>query len=109
MAQDVPPAEPLVLTGALTLQTMEAVHARLIGLADQERVAIDCSEATEVDVSFVQLLLAARGTALESGRTVTLTQPASGALLDTIERGGFLNTCAEKSSADWMFWLEAGS
>ncbi len=109
MSQDVPPADPLVLTGALTLQTMEAVHAQLMGLADRDHVAIDCSEATEVDVSLVQLILAARSAARQSDRTLTLMQPAAGALLDTLERGGFLHLCTEKPDADQKFWLGAGS
>jgi ABC-type transporter Mla MlaB component len=109
MSQDAPLDGPLVLTGALTLQSMETVHARLMGLADREHLAIDCSDGTEVDVSLVQLILAARNSARQAGRTVTLTQPAAGALLDTLERGGFLNPCAEKSDAERMFWLEAGS
>ncbi len=44
-------------------------------------IAVDCADAAEVDVSFIQLLLAARRTAQARGKCLALSAPASGALL----------------------------
>jgi anti-anti-sigma regulatory factor len=109
MPRDPQPNEPLSLTGALTLQAVEAIQASLMRLSDRDHLAIDCRAATEVDVSVVQLILSARDSARQAGRSVTLTHPAEGALLDTLQRGGFLTTGAQQPDAEQDFWLKAGS
>jgi anti-anti-sigma regulatory factor len=93
----------IVLKGPVTLQAVEAIHGQFLALEDRPAITVDCSAATEVDVSLVQLILAARASALASGRSVALAKPADGALLDTLERGGFL------SSAHDEFWLGSRS
>jgi ABC-type transporter Mla MlaB component len=107
MAGNVPAEGRLVLTGAVTLQSAETIHAQILGMAGQAVVEIDCSGATEVDLSLVQLVLAARVSARKSGRTVTLSQPATGALLETLQRGGFLGAAADQPNSDQAFWLQA--
>jgi ABC-type transporter Mla MlaB component len=107
MTGNVPVEDRLVLTGAVTLQSAEAVHAQILEMAGQPVIEIDCSGATEVDLSLVQLILAARVSARNSGRTVTLTQPATGALLETLQRGGFLGPAMDQPNSDQDFWLQA--
>ena len=107
MTGNVPVAGRLVLTGAVTLQSAEAIHAQILEAAGQAVMEIDCSGATEVDLSLIQLILAARVSAQKSGRTVTLTQPAAGALLETLQRGGFLGAAADQPHSDQGFWLQA--
>src|SRR6201747_570738 len=107
MAGNVPVGGKLVLTGAVTLQSAEATHAQILEMAGQAIMEIDCSGATEVDLSLIQLLLAARVSARNSGRTVTLTQPATGALLETLQRGGFLGATTDQPNSDQAFWLQA--
>ncbi|HET6605970.1 MAG TPA: STAS domain-containing protein [Rhodopila sp.] len=109
MPQDPKPNQPLMLTGALTLQAVEAIHASLMRLSDRDHLAIDCRAATEVDLSVVQLILSARTSARQTGRSVTLAYPAEGALLDTLKRGGFLTPGVQKPDAEQDFWLKAGS
>ncbi len=110
MAQELATQGRLALTGALTLQSAEAIHAQLLAMADQPVVEIDCSEATEVDVSVIQLILAARITASRAGRTIRLTQPASGALRETLHQGGFIagaiTAGVGQVSPDQAFWLQ---
>jgi ABC-type transporter Mla MlaB component len=107
MAGNVPVEGRLVLTGAVTLQSAEAIHAQILEMAGQAVVEIDCSGATEVDLSLVQLILAARVSARNSGRTVTLAQPATGALLEALQRGGFLGAAMGQPNSDQAFWLQA--
>lgn len=99
-------AERLLLTGACGLRTVDDLRAQLLDMsAAHTAVEIDCSNADEVDVSFIQLLLAARSSAQRSGRTIRLAHPASGALRDALQRGGFL-TAVDGQEADLTFWLQ---
>jgi ABC-type transporter Mla MlaB component len=97
----------LILAGEITLQSVESIHARLLGMAGEPVVEIDCDGVTEVDLSLVQLILAARSSAQRSARAITLAHPAAGALLETLQRGGFLNDDTDQPSADRAFWTQA--
>jgi anti-anti-sigma regulatory factor len=91
MTQDTIMGACLVLEGALTMRTVETVRATLreaIALLAAP-LAIDCSAATEIDLTFVQLLVATRISAQRLGGTVSLVSAPDGALLDTLTRGGF--------------------
>jgi anti-anti-sigma regulatory factor len=105
MSRKLPVEGRLVLTGEMTLQSADAIHARLLEMAGQPAVEIDCGGITEADISLIQLILAARASAERSGRTLTLAQPAEGALHDALERGGFLSP-GDEASAEQTFWTE---
>jgi hypothetical protein len=106
MTAGVPVRDPIVLTGAISFQSVEAIHAELLEMGDQPVIEIDCSGATEVDLSLIQLILAARVSAKTFGRTIRLSQPAAGALLATLERGGFLGIATDPTCTDQAFWLQ---
>ena len=97
----------LILVGEITLQSVESIHSRLLEMAGEPVVEIDCDGVTEADLSLVQLILAARSSAERSARTITLAHPAAGALLATLQRGGFLNADTDQPSADRAFWTQA--
>jgi ABC-type transporter Mla MlaB component len=97
MARNIPVEGRLVLSGEITLQSVDAIHSRLLEMAGQPVVEIDCSGVTEADLSLVQLILAARASAQKSGRSVVLAQPATGALRNTLQRGGFIGAAADQS------------
>jgi ABC-type transporter Mla MlaB component len=107
MARKVPVKGRLVLTGEITLQSVDSIHSRLLEMAGEPVVEIDCAGVTEADLSLIQLILAARVGAQKSGRTVVLTQPAAGALHETLERGGFLSPGADQPNSDHEFWLRS--
>jgi ABC-type transporter Mla MlaB component len=91
----------LALHEARTLRTADDTHARLLEMSGRHAVLeIDCSAVDEADLSFIQLLLAARESARRSGRTVRLAHPVTGALREALQRGGFL-----EAAADQAFWL----
>jgi ABC-type transporter Mla MlaB component len=100
MTQDTIMGACLRLEGALTMRTVETVRATLReaiaplaavqeGNVSVASLAIDCSAATEIDLTFVQLLVAIRVSAQRLGGTVSLASAPDGALLDTLTRGGF--------------------
>jgi anti-anti-sigma regulatory factor len=84
-------AASVVLEGMLTIRTAEDIHTKLIdALARNTAVVIDCSAAESIDLSFIQLLLAARRSAETAGHTFALAAPASGVLAAALTQGGFL-------------------
>lgn len=87
------PVVPLLFEGPLTVRTIAAVHGTLLAaLAGQQMVQVDCAGAETVDLSFIQLLLAARRSATNAGKQFQLAAPAAGALRTTLEQGGFLSS-----------------
>lgn len=64
-------------------------------------IAIDCCAAAEIDLTFIQLLIAARGSTRASGRRISLASCPDGVLLDTLTRGGF-QVVAEDDGGFWF-------
>jgi hypothetical protein len=95
----------LRFAGALTLPEAEAIRTSLLaGLHSEARVVeLDCTDASEVDVSFLQIVVAARRTAAMKGKSITFSLPAAGALRDALERGGFIR------SPDDAFWMSGST
>jgi anti-anti-sigma regulatory factor len=109
MARTNQTGQKIAFAGAQTISSIAEAHSRLCAMRDgQKSFQIDCSGVTEVDLSFVQLLLAARTSARNDGGRITLSQPASGALRDALLRGGFL-TADGSHGADDGFWQASGA
>ena len=80
----------LSLTGSLTTPRAETIHAEVFAvLSGHPSVAIDCASASEMDVAFIQILIAAHRFAEKSGKSVALAAPPSGLLAETLRRCGF--------------------
>lgn len=107
MSRSIPVEGRLVLAGEMTLQSVDSIHSRLQEMAGQPVVEIDCDDVTEVDLSLIQLILAARSSAEKSGRSLMLTQPAAGALQDALQRGGFLTEDPDHPDPNRAFWTQA--
>ncbi len=71
-------------------------------------IVLDCSGISEVDISFVQLVIAARASANALGRDLRVDPPAEGALLTCLTDGGFLEHTPEIPSDRREFWLNRG-
>jgi ABC-type transporter Mla MlaB component len=79
------------LGGSLSVRSIADTRAILLeALARHDTVQVDCSAAESVDLSLIQLLLAARRGASEDGKELTMAAPATGVLLAALEQGGFL-------------------
>ena len=77
----------LKFSGPLTVRAAKQIRARLTdALRQYPAVTIDCSGATEVDLSFIQLILSARKSASAAAKTLSLAQPADGALLEALRQ-----------------------
>lgn len=91
------PPFALAFSGNLTVIEADDVCARLLSaLAAHDAVAVDCAAAGEIDLTFVQCLIAARRSAAAAGKSLTLAAPASGALREVLQRGGLLDAAGER-------------
>lgn len=78
------------LGGSLTIATAEATHAQLIeALNGASAITLDCAQAREIDVTFLQLMVSAQRAAARAGKTVHLSAPPRGVLADALRRCGF--------------------
>jgi ABC-type transporter Mla MlaB component len=95
----------LVLDGELTIRTITAVHGRLRALLESaDAIELELGGAGPIDISFVQLALAARRSAEAAGKRVVWAKPAAGVLRDVLIRGGFVSPVAGHASAAEAWW-----
>ena len=91
----------LKLSGRLTTPTSDDTHrAMQKALERRGKLVLDCSEASEVDVSFLQLLVAAQREAERSHKTIAFSAPPQGVLADALRRCGFAAPKAAVSLAE---------
>jgi anti-anti-sigma regulatory factor len=109
MPQDPAACVQLALDGALTMRTAEAVRATLRAAIEPAGanippgdVIIDCSAADEIDLTFIQMLVALEVSAGLQGLTVGLAAKPDGVLLDTLTRGGFRVVPASETGRFWF-------
>ncbi|SFA89485.1 STAS domain-containing protein [Rhizobium sp. NFR07] len=101
-------SEPqLALSDNLTVRTISAVRENMLTFIDaHEAATIALADDVQVDISFIQMIEAARIHAETAGKRIALSQPATGALLETLRRSGFLEGM---SAEDAKFWLHQGT
>jgi ABC-type transporter Mla MlaB component len=97
-----PEGRTLSISGALIVRRAEE-FGELFRAAAQASVSLtlEFSEISEADLTFVQLVESLRRSAERSGAQVRLAQPAEGALLSVLERGGFLDPAVPERTAFW--------
>jgi anti-anti-sigma regulatory factor len=79
------------LCGDLSLPSITDAHQKVLEAFDQDLpIVIDLTGVTDADLTLVQLLEAARKSAQDRGRALSLSAPVSGATRAVLERGGFL-------------------
>tara|TARA_B100000929_G_scaffold177350_1_gene140532 strand:- start:183 stop:557 length:375 start_codon:yes stop_codon:yes gene_type:complete len=71
-------------------------------LADEGEVRIDIGELQTVDLSFLQLVEAARIDASGRGKPIHLSHPATGPLADLLQRSGRLTHADAEDHAFWF-------
>ena len=98
----------LPFSGDLTIHTAEATRIRLLDAlsSGDPVVALDCAAVDEVDLTFLQMIIAARKAAEASGRELRLASPAGGVLLDALHRSGLLVGPEGSSLPEDAFWTK---
>lgn len=88
-------SEPLVLSGDLTVREAQAIHARLsAGLSGAKTTVVSFGDVDRVDLSFLQLVLAARLSAAATGGTLRLARPVPAAIDEAARRAGLVEAFA---------------
>lgn len=90
--------------GALSISNIDSAYDELKSAFTINRsVLLDIDAVTEADLTFIQLIEAARLRAREMGGELALQDPAAGAVLEVLQRGGFLD---DDTSDRAKFWLK---
>ena len=96
-------AAVISLETSATLRGIDALREQLLEtFAEHSSVELDASELAEIDLSFLQLMEAARAHAAHEDKTIRLTRPANPALKALLERAGFLTA---PTTDDLEFWF----
>jgi hypothetical protein len=92
-------------SGELNIRNISDVHGRLVeALSSNSSVTVQIADDATVDLTFIQLIESARRTARDGDQVLTMAAPATGPLMETLMRGGFLtDTDAERRN----FWLRS--
>lgn len=86
------------IVGEANVRTMADICDQVLsGYRKHDVIRIDVSAITDVDLTFIQLVEAARRSAVACGKRIELAAPAHTVLRHALERGGFLHDqeCAE--------------
>jgi hypothetical protein len=98
------------ISGDAGLRNAQDIAASLRqALADHDSVAVETDAMIGVDITTIQLLLAARKQALASRKTLLLAAPAAGALRQFLIEIGCLDTGGRPLTADGDFWVHSTS
>ncbi|EPY00938.1 STAS domain-containing protein, partial [Magnetospirillum fulvum] len=94
----------IACSGELTLPRAEELRDSFLSALGQSRsVVIDVTEASEIDLSFIQLILAARTSVERRGGSLRLVSPADGVLASTLRAAGLTGG---PFSPDSQLWIE---
>lgn len=103
MSSILPGDGPLTLPQSLTIKNILAVQEIILSaLGNNSNTILDVPEDAQVDLSFVQLVTAARGHAQARAGQVLLARPAAGDLYDVLKRGGFLDDMTPDTADFWL-------
>ncbi|WP_419728561.1 STAS domain-containing protein [Lichenicola sp.] len=99
----------ITISGPQTIREAGETHAALLtALSDHDDVVLDCAAVTEVDVSFIQMILATRRSAVEAGRGCSLRHHPGGVLHQALVRGGVLPADDADAALYSDRWLATG-
>ncbi len=89
------------LSGRQTIQEAEQTKRILLeSLAESEALTLDCSAVDEVDLTFIQLIMALRKSAEHSGKALSLVTEADSAVLRALDEAGVWPEPGQR------FWFE---
>lgn len=97
----------LSLNSDLNIKNIHQINAEITTALEKDPfLTLELNEGAAVDLSFVQLIFAARTQANRAGGKLSLARPTGRNVLSILERGGFLQ---DASAEDLEFWLHQES
>ena len=98
--------ERLALPDSLTVRAAVDVRDLVLqALETHPAVELQIPEQASIDLSFIQIVEAARLYSHNASKSLSLSRPADGALLAVLERGGIVDGMTPH---DKQFWLHQG-
>ena len=103
MSSTLPGDASLTLPTTLTIKSILAVQELILDFLNKNSTTVlDIDAAAQVDLSFVQLVTAARKQAEAKSGRILLARPATGDLYDVLKRGGFLDEMTPDAAHFWL-------
>lgn len=96
-------AEVLEITGPADIQTISDLHTRVCDalMSSGTEMVLDIQSVSDFDLTFIQLIEAARRQAERNGKLLRLNNPPSDTICDALNRGGFLTRPQDRA-----FWRQ---
>ena len=95
----------LPISGDAGLRNVQDIATLLRqALADHHAITVVTDGLTSIDLTIVQLLVAARKSALAAGKTLTLRAPADGVLHRLLLQAGFVGADGVARTPEGDFW-----
>jgi anti-anti-sigma regulatory factor len=98
-----PEPQTIQLSGAGGIRNI-GPHYELLSqaLSAGADIALDIGDVEDADLTFIQLIIAARHSAQARGLSLTLSSPAPEPVLQTLERGGFIGPEPDDRRQFWL-------
>jgi len=95
----------LKISGDAGLRNVQEIAALLRqALADHQTIAVATDELTSIDITILQVLLAARKSALAAGKTLSLCAAPHGAVHRLLVQTGFVAADGTSKTPEGDFW-----
>jgi anti-anti-sigma regulatory factor len=100
----------VTLSGVIDIRSIDNSFMKIKQAADEgHSLEINLADVTDIDLTFLQLIEAARRSAAQAGAGIRLSRPADGIVLETLRRGGFLNSPEDERTRFWLGQPECGA
>ena len=100
-------AHTLKISGDAGLRNVQDIAGLLRqALEKHSAVTVATDGLTSIDITILQLLVAARKSALASGKTLTLRAPSNGVLHRLLVQTGFVGTDGKSRTPEGEFWTK---
>ena len=98
-------SQTLEITGDAGLRNAQEIATQLRqALADHSTITVVIDAVTSIDISIIQLLVAARKSALAAGKSVILSAPADGPLRRLLTQAGLVAADGQSKTPEGDFW-----
>ncbi|MDX3927783.1 MAG: STAS domain-containing protein [Shinella sp.] len=86
----------------LNIRTVSEVRDTiLLSLDNNQNIALEIEDDSQADLSFVQLIEAARVYSRSQGKSLALARPAPAGVMDVLRRGGFVDGISRETVKFW--------
>jgi anti-anti-sigma regulatory factor len=95
--------QQVVVPASVTVRSVGAfVQDILVAVDSDKDVTLDLAQVIEVDLSFIQVVFAARERLARGNHSLSLVAPAPAAVTTLLDRAGFLT---DPTPAETQFWF----